>query len=134
VRSTAAPYTESRLAHLVRNKCLGFPVVEQILITKQVTKYALLTTLLAFSCMYCIVEILNSVLPLHVSRDRPFTFRQRLLASSYMYTVQCTYTYSLEGLYHCVHRVPGFLFNRPNWLPRPLSYKGVCPPPVPKVV
>ncbi len=29
VRSTAAPYTESRLAHLVRNKCVGFPVVEQ---------------------------------------------------------------------------------------------------------
>jgi hypothetical protein len=28
-RSTAAPYTESRLAHLVRNKCVGFPVVEQ---------------------------------------------------------------------------------------------------------
>ncbi len=23
VRSTAAPYTESRLAHLVRNKCVG---------------------------------------------------------------------------------------------------------------
>ena len=31
VRSTAAPYTESRLTHLVRNKCVGFPVVEQIL-------------------------------------------------------------------------------------------------------
>ncbi|MFN9983249.1 MAG: hypothetical protein ACK53Y_25200, partial [bacterium] len=31
VRSTAAPYTESRLAHLVRNKCVGFPVVEQSL-------------------------------------------------------------------------------------------------------
>jgi len=29
VRSTVAPYTESRLAHLVRNKCVGFPVVEQ---------------------------------------------------------------------------------------------------------
>jgi hypothetical protein len=29
VRSTAAPYTESRLTHLVRNKCVGFPVVEQ---------------------------------------------------------------------------------------------------------
>jgi hypothetical protein len=28
VCSTAAPYTESRLAHLVRNKCVGFPVVE----------------------------------------------------------------------------------------------------------
>jgi hypothetical protein len=28
VRSTAAPYTESRLTHLVRNKCVGFPVVE----------------------------------------------------------------------------------------------------------
>jgi hypothetical protein len=32
VRSTAAPYTESRLTHLVRNKCVGFPVVEQYLI------------------------------------------------------------------------------------------------------
>jgi hypothetical protein len=30
VRSTTAPYTESRLAHLV-NKCVGFPVVDQIL-------------------------------------------------------------------------------------------------------
>ncbi len=29
VRTTTAPYTESRLAHLVRNKCVGFPVVEQ---------------------------------------------------------------------------------------------------------
>ena len=28
VRSTAAPYTESRLAHFVQNKCVGFPVVE----------------------------------------------------------------------------------------------------------
>jgi hypothetical protein len=31
VRSTVAPYTESRLAHLVRNKCVGFPVVEHLL-------------------------------------------------------------------------------------------------------
>jgi hypothetical protein len=30
VRSTAAPFTESRLAHLVGNKCLGFLVVEQL--------------------------------------------------------------------------------------------------------
>jgi hypothetical protein len=30
VRTSAAPYTESRLAHLVRNKCAGFPVVEQV--------------------------------------------------------------------------------------------------------
>jgi hypothetical protein len=30
VRSTAAPYTESRLARLVRNKRVGFPVVEHI--------------------------------------------------------------------------------------------------------
>ncbi len=29
MRITTAPYTESRLAHLVRNKCVGFPVVEQ---------------------------------------------------------------------------------------------------------
>jgi hypothetical protein len=28
VRSTTLPYTESRLAHLVRNKCVGFPVIE----------------------------------------------------------------------------------------------------------
>ncbi len=34
VRSTTAPYTESRLAHLVRNKCVGFPVVEQLLYSK----------------------------------------------------------------------------------------------------
>ncbi len=31
MRSTAAPYTESRLARLVRNKRVGFPVVEQVL-------------------------------------------------------------------------------------------------------
>ncbi len=31
VRSTTAPYTESRLALLVRNKRVGFPVVEQVL-------------------------------------------------------------------------------------------------------
>jgi hypothetical protein len=31
VRTSAAPYTESRLAHLVRNKCVGFPVVEHYL-------------------------------------------------------------------------------------------------------
>ncbi len=30
VHSTAAPYTESRLARLVRNKRVGFPVVEQV--------------------------------------------------------------------------------------------------------
>jgi hypothetical protein len=30
VRTTTAPCTESRLAHLVRNKCVGFPVVEQM--------------------------------------------------------------------------------------------------------
>jgi hypothetical protein len=29
VRSTAAPYTESRLARLFRNERVGFPVVEQ---------------------------------------------------------------------------------------------------------
>ncbi len=30
MRTTAAPYTESRLAHLVQNKCVGFPVVEHL--------------------------------------------------------------------------------------------------------
>ncbi len=30
MRTTTAPYTESRLAHLIRNKCVGFPVVEQV--------------------------------------------------------------------------------------------------------
>jgi hypothetical protein len=30
VRTTTAPYTESRLAHLVRNRCVGFPVVEHV--------------------------------------------------------------------------------------------------------
>jgi hypothetical protein len=34
VRSTAAPYTESRLTHLVRNKCVGFPVVEHLVFFK----------------------------------------------------------------------------------------------------
>jgi hypothetical protein len=29
VRTTTAPYTKSRLAHLVRNKSVGFTVVEQ---------------------------------------------------------------------------------------------------------
>jgi hypothetical protein len=29
VRSTAAPYTESRLTRSVANECVGFPVVEQ---------------------------------------------------------------------------------------------------------
>jgi hypothetical protein len=29
VRTTTAPYAESRLAYLVQNKCIGFPVVEQ---------------------------------------------------------------------------------------------------------
>ncbi len=41
VRSTAAPYTESRLARLVRNKRVGFPVVEQwlyIIICYVITK------------------------------------------------------------------------------------------------
>jgi hypothetical protein len=33
VRTTTAPYTESRLAHLVRNKCVGFPVVEHLVIS-----------------------------------------------------------------------------------------------------
>ncbi len=39
VRSTTAPYTESRLAHLVRNKCVGFPVVEQVICTQKVYSY-----------------------------------------------------------------------------------------------
>ncbi len=30
MRTTTAPYTESRLAHLVRNNCVGFLVVEHI--------------------------------------------------------------------------------------------------------
>ncbi len=34
VRSTAAPYTESRLARLVRNKRVGFPVVEHLRIVQ----------------------------------------------------------------------------------------------------
>jgi hypothetical protein len=32
VRSTAAPYTESRLTRSVANERVGFPVVEQIVI------------------------------------------------------------------------------------------------------
>ncbi len=34
MHSTAAPYTESRVARLVRNKRVGFPVVEQFLTIK----------------------------------------------------------------------------------------------------
>jgi hypothetical protein len=30
MHSTASPFTEFRLAHLARNKCVGFQVVEQI--------------------------------------------------------------------------------------------------------
>ncbi len=41
MRSTAAPYTESRLAHLVRNKCVGFPVVEQDHYCKILNMYSL---------------------------------------------------------------------------------------------
>jgi hypothetical protein len=37
VRS-AAPHTESRLAHLVRNKCVGFLVVEQLLTVQVASK------------------------------------------------------------------------------------------------
>jgi hypothetical protein len=33
VRSTAAPYTESRLTRSVANERVGFPVVEQVLIS-----------------------------------------------------------------------------------------------------
>jgi hypothetical protein len=33
VRSTAAPYTESRLTRSVANERVGFPVVEQVFIT-----------------------------------------------------------------------------------------------------
>ena len=36
MRTTAAPYTESRLAHLVQNKCVDFPVVEHPLSYKDV--------------------------------------------------------------------------------------------------
>jgi hypothetical protein len=45
VRSTAAPYTESRLTHLVRNKCVGFPVVEQLCIYKKKSKLLFRCTL-----------------------------------------------------------------------------------------
>ncbi len=36
MRSTAAPYTESRLARLVPNKRVGFPVVEQPFRAKEI--------------------------------------------------------------------------------------------------
>jgi hypothetical protein len=35
VRSTAAPYTESRLTRSVANECVGFPVVEQQVLTPE---------------------------------------------------------------------------------------------------
>jgi hypothetical protein len=43
VRSTAAPYTESRLTRSVANERVGFPVVEQ-LVCKAITKVLLLNT------------------------------------------------------------------------------------------
>jgi hypothetical protein len=38
VRSTAAPYTESRLTHSVANGRVGFPVVEQDVIEENTEK------------------------------------------------------------------------------------------------
>ncbi len=35
---------------------------------------------------------------------------------------------------HRVHRVPGFLSSRPNWLPPPFTHKRVLPPPPPLLV
>jgi hypothetical protein len=39
VRSTAAPYTESRLTRSVANERVGFPVVEQLLYFAFVTAH-----------------------------------------------------------------------------------------------
>jgi hypothetical protein len=39
VRSTAAPYTESRLTRSVANERVGFPVVEHPVILKHFKKY-----------------------------------------------------------------------------------------------
>jgi hypothetical protein len=36
----------------------------------------------------------------------------------------------LHSRHHRVHRVPGFLSIRPNWLHRPLTRKRVLPPPL----
>ncbi len=38
VRSTAAPYTESRLTHSVANERIGFPVVEQVYLKGTVSR------------------------------------------------------------------------------------------------
>jgi hypothetical protein len=43
VRSTAAPYTESRLTRSVANERVGFPVVEQWFCAKKVTTLPHLT-------------------------------------------------------------------------------------------
>jgi hypothetical protein len=40
VRSTAAPYTESRLTRSVANERVGFPVVEQLLLFQIRPKFA----------------------------------------------------------------------------------------------
>jgi hypothetical protein len=49
VRTYAAPYTQSRLAQLVLNKCVGFPVLEQLRSISQVIHADLLLLLLLLS-------------------------------------------------------------------------------------
>jgi hypothetical protein len=60
VRSTAAPYTESRLTRSVANERVGFPVVEQL--------YIRVLTIISV-CLICIVDTLCVhilVIPLHI--------------------------------------------------------------------
>jgi hypothetical protein len=72
VRSTAAPYTESRLARLVRNKRVGFPVVEHL-------DCNLVNNDLPFSCTHLYGrEVTQSVDVLTFSRIGP-SLRQKLL-------------------------------------------------------
>jgi hypothetical protein len=42
VRSTTAPYTESRLTRSVANERVGFPVVEQLVSTYQLIHFILI--------------------------------------------------------------------------------------------
>jgi hypothetical protein len=64
VRSTAAPYTESRLTHLVRNKCVGFPVVEQMYVLGCTSMFLLFE------------ENLHDMLPCNDQTDKCFVYFQ----------------------------------------------------------
>jgi hypothetical protein len=52
VRSTTAPYTESRLTRSVANERVGFPVVEQ-LVFYRIYRLDILPVMLVFSTQLC---------------------------------------------------------------------------------